>query len=77
MNAGVVPFPWVFKHLLNEDKKPPADVTDYERNELCWHNSKSGRNYAKAKLIRKYKNFLLVFRHLRKARVVVMTTPMR
>jgi len=31
--------------------KPPADVTDFQRNELCWHNSKSGRNYAKAKLI--------------------------
>jgi len=31
--------------------KPPADVTNFERNELCLHNSKSGRNYAKAKLI--------------------------
>ncbi|MFJ3388695.1 hypothetical protein [Lysinibacillus sp. NPDC086135] len=30
------------KHLLNE-KKLPADVTDFERNELCLHNSKSGR----------------------------------
>ncbi|WP_054772278.1 hypothetical protein [Lysinibacillus pakistanensis] len=31
--------------------KPPADVTDFQRNELCGHNSKSGRNYDKAKLI--------------------------
>ncbi|MFJ7732683.1 GNAT family N-acetyltransferase [Lysinibacillus sp. NPDC097231] len=31
--------------------KLPADVTDFQRNELCRHNSKSGRNYAKAKLI--------------------------
>jgi hypothetical protein len=31
--------------------KPPADVTDFERNKLCKHNSKSGRNYAKAILI--------------------------
>lgn len=31
--------------------KPPADVMDFERNELCWCNSKSGLNYAKAKLI--------------------------
>jgi len=30
---------------------PPADVADFQRNELCRHNSKSGRNYAKAKLI--------------------------
>jgi hypothetical protein len=36
--------------LLNKDNAP-ADVTDFERNELCEHNSKSGRNYAKAKLI--------------------------
>jgi len=33
--------------------KPLADVTDFQRNELCRHNSKSGRNYAKAKLIEK------------------------
>jgi len=31
--------------------KPPAGVTDFQRKELCGHNSKSGRNYAKAKLI--------------------------
>ncbi|KOS61779.1 hypothetical protein [Lysinibacillus sp. FJAT-14222] len=42
MNAGVIPFPWVSKHLLNEDKAS-ADVTDFERNELCEHNSKFGR----------------------------------
>ncbi|MGA3677636.1 hypothetical protein ACPCXF_21475 [Lysinibacillus agricola] len=29
--------------------KPPADVAGFERNEFCGHNSKSGRNYAKAK----------------------------
>ncbi|WP_068983403.1 MULTISPECIES: hypothetical protein [Lysinibacillus] len=50
MEAEVVSFQWVFKRILNEDKAP-ADVTNFERNELCVHNSKSGRNYAKAKLI--------------------------
>ena len=57
MEADVVSFQWVPKRLLNEDKAP-ADVTDFERNELCEHNSKSGRNYAKAKLINTT-NFLL------------------
>ncbi|MGE7675805.1 hypothetical protein ACQKMV_19895 [Lysinibacillus sp. NPDC094403] len=41
MNAYVVPFQWVSKYQLNEE--PPADVMDFERNEWCVHNSKSGR----------------------------------
>ncbi|MEC1179223.1 nuclease-related domain-containing protein [Metasolibacillus meyeri] len=33
--------------LLNQ-VKPPADVRDFEMSQLCKHNSKSRRNYAKA-----------------------------
>ncbi len=51
MNADLVPFQWIPKHRLIEDKASGGCHGYFERNELCVHNSKSGRNYAKAKLI--------------------------
>ena len=49
MNADMVHLQCPSTYLMKI--KPPVDVTDFERSELCEHNSKSGRNYAKAKLI--------------------------